>query len=169
MRSKGFTLVELLAVISILGVSAILGLPSLLSAFNNSKKILDSYTEDGIIDAAKTYITDIDLGTIKYTYNSNTPFKSIQSGITYNKGDVMKTYDFKLYLDSVGEITVPITTLVSGGYYNKGCDYATKNKDCVIKDTCLVTASIIMEKNNAGYFVSKGYEAKILSGCEKNN
>ena len=38
MRKKGFTLVELLAVISILAILVVIAMPNVIKMFNNSKK-----------------------------------------------------------------------------------------------------------------------------------
>ena len=62
MKKNGFTLVEVLAVISILGVIIVLTLPSLLDLFQKSKHIMNDYEKGNIIDASKLYVEDLDNG-----------------------------------------------------------------------------------------------------------
>ena len=59
MNKKGFTLVELLAVIAILALLVIIALPNVLSMFNNAKKDL-FFTEAKNVfkESAKKYISD---------------------------------------------------------------------------------------------------------------
>ena len=167
--SKGFTLGELLAVISILGVILVFVVPAMLDAMTNSKKILNEYTEDGILDAAKTYLTDYDQNVKKYVYQKDTPWTSSYSNKTYNKGDKLSSYDFKIYMNETDGFDVSIIELVQGGYYNQGCDYDTKPQDCSVKKECIVHVELETDTNKQGYLETKGYNAKIVSGCEKNN
>ena len=51
MKNKGFTLVELLAVLSIIGVVAILVMPTMLEALRNGKTMLKKFDKEGVLDA----------------------------------------------------------------------------------------------------------------------
>lgn len=55
---KGFTLVELLAVIAILGILIILAVPNIIKIYNNSTKRAMEVQENQILDAANLYISD---------------------------------------------------------------------------------------------------------------
>ena len=79
MRNKGFTLVELLAVIAILAILVIVAMPNVLGMFNEAKvnvfvtdvqKIIDaattSFTKDALSNAGKTvYYSSVDNATLK--------------------------------------------------------------------------------------------------------
>ena len=74
MKKNGFTLVEVLAVISILGVVIVFVVPNLLSAFYKSRDILSDYEKNTIKDAGKMYITDLDNGIKSYNGYSGYEF-----------------------------------------------------------------------------------------------
>ncbi|SDN82955.1 prepilin-type N-terminal cleavage/methylation domain-containing protein [Paenibacillus sp. yr247] len=59
-NQKGLTLVELLAVIVILGVIAAIAVPAIGGVISNSKKNADTQTELLLHDAAVRYMTDVD-------------------------------------------------------------------------------------------------------------
>lgn len=182
MKNKGFTLVELLAVISVIGVVAILLVPMLLQTFTNSKKMLDNYSLEGVEDAGKMYVTDLDQGLLNYTYQGNTPIEI--NDHTYKKGDLMSGYDLKVYIIENGGILVNMETLVKGGYYDNDCKYAgtiitytengvkktrkiEKDQDCNLPKECTLRVGIEGKLVEDGaYYVSNGYTAKIISGCE---
>lgn len=60
MKNRGFTLVELLAVIVILGILLTLATTNVFGVLNNSKKGISDYTRTQIEDAANLYATDND-------------------------------------------------------------------------------------------------------------
>ena len=55
---KGFTLVELLAVIIILGLLTIIAIPSIIGILNNEKENISDSMKNIIINAASLYIED---------------------------------------------------------------------------------------------------------------
>ena len=55
---KGFTLVELLAVIIILGLLAIIAIPSIIGILNNEKENISDSMKNIIINASSLYIED---------------------------------------------------------------------------------------------------------------
>lgn len=153
MKKNGFTLVEVLAVISILGVIIVLTLPSLLDLFQKSKHIMNDYEKGNIIDASKLYVEDLDNGIKSY------------NGLT--------GYDFKKYVVENSGISISLQTLIDEGYYDDACTtnickkyHKSKLDDSLEKVECnaLVTISV---KEQDGYLVTTGYDAS-LSGkdCE---
>ncbi len=57
MKNKGFTLVELLAVIVVLAVILAIAIPSVLNIIEQSRKDVFTKSEDMLANAAKTYLT----------------------------------------------------------------------------------------------------------------
>lgn len=173
-KNKGFTLVELLAVISILGVVMILVVPTMLRALGNAKKELSKYDLEGVEDAGKMYVTDLDEGIRDYTYTGKTAIVVNEKTIT--PGTVLSGYDLKVYIINMGGINVDMGTLVKEGYYNDGCHYAgetfggkvlTEDVGCKLPKDCTLKVGIDYKMSNDGvYYVTKGYTAEIVSGCE---
>ena len=182
MKSKnGFTLVEVLAVISILGVVMVLLVPTMLQTFYGAKGMLDDFVIEDIEDAAKMWITDYDLGTFKYTYNGA---ETTINGNVYKKGDLMDTYDFKVYAIENKGVIVTMEELVKGGYYDEDCRYAgtvityqekgeektkvvEKDENCDIPKTCKIKVGIDSKKvENDKYYVTNGYTAELFDGCK---
>jgi len=60
MKKKGFTLVELLAVITLIGVLGLITVPIINTTIKNSRKKAFKETLSAIVDAAKIYNADTD-------------------------------------------------------------------------------------------------------------
>lgn len=58
LKNKGFTLIELLGVIVILGIIITLATISVLKVTNQSKDKMDTFNQEQLLDAAKTYALD---------------------------------------------------------------------------------------------------------------
>lgn len=162
-KKNGFTLVELLAVISILGVVLILFLPSMMNLYNKSKKNMRELNEKSIIDAGKMYAVDLDSANIYYQAESDISI----NGNNYKRGDKLSTYDLRVLLIEKG-LDVPITFLVKNGYYNDTpCNYDDKKPNCKVNKECIVHISIEGEKivNNM-YYQTKDYKASLSDKCK---
>ena len=125
MKEKGFTLVELLAVIAILAILVIIALPNVLKMYNNAKK--NSFlTEDKTIaqDVSSKYITESMKG------NKLTTISNKQNSLDLSGRDI--EYEFKL--DSNGKIK---SMMVYDGTY---CVVTTKDytnlKTSDVKNKC---------------------------------
>ena len=55
---KGFTLIEILAVVTIIGLIFILVIPKITTSLKNKKRDVDITTNNLIITAAKNYVND---------------------------------------------------------------------------------------------------------------
>lgn len=100
-NNKGFTLVEVLAVITILGIIIIFALPVALDTIGKSRNTLNEYTKKNIADTAKMYFMDIiekvDPDNKYYTINDDVNFISNITGKEYKNGDKIFGYDFLIY------------------------------------------------------------------------
>ncbi len=76
MKTKGFTLVELLAVIIIIGLIALIASPLILNEINAAEKNTILTSGDGLIKASKTYFTtvlsyDLSIGNQSFEFPDN--------------------------------------------------------------------------------------------------
>ena len=80
MNKKGFTLVELLAVIAILAILVIIALPNVLSMFNKAKKdTFASETKDMVRIAQQQYLADFGKWNYYAVEGSVTDYETIQT------------------------------------------------------------------------------------------
>lgn len=168
-KSNGYTLVELLAIISIIGAVIILFIPMMLNSLGNAKKMLGEYDLEGLEDAGKMYVTDLDNGIKTYTYKGTSDISI--NGKTIKPNTELSGYDLKVYLIQKGPIDVTAEFLVSEGYYDENCKYATKagekDRNCHAPKNCTLSVGLdyTLTKDKV-YYVTTGYTAKIKSGCE---
>ena len=133
-KNKGFTLVELLAVIVILAIIALIATPIILNVINDAKKQAAKDSAYGYMDAVEKYIVSSELEdkSIKDgTYSVEELNKKISvKGSTPDNGNIeiesgsVKSYDIGIdgYVVSNGEVKkVSITKKIENGtavYYN---------------------------------------------------
>ncbi len=138
MNKKGFTLVELLAVIAILAILVIIALPNVLKMYNNAKKnIFLTEAKEIYGEVSKKYISE-NLKGNKLSYVSsedNTKLEMTGNELKYciqvdNKGKItaMKIGDNNYYLfyDGSKDISkLDINDVYEGKYVQNKCDAST--------------------------------------------
>ncbi|MEF3303762.1 type II secretion system protein [Paenibacillus sp. GYB003] len=120
-NEKGLTLVELLAVIVILGVIAAIAVPAIGGVIKNSRENADTQTEQLIKDTALRYLTDLDPDGDGNT-SSGTPVLTLSGGA----GTLNVTALVPSYLRSVPRkqsestptwySTIPVTYSAANGW-----------------------------------------------------
>ncbi len=120
-KSKGFTLVELLAVIVILAVLVLLAVPSVIKMLDNSKKNAFQVEANSLIESAKlAYAQDMLTGTITGTSKT----VSGHTAYCYNKAAIAahadKTFNTGAKLGVLVDPTANTYTI----YYFDGTYYA---------------------------------------------
>ena len=156
-RNKGFTLVELLAVIVILAIIALIATPIILNVINDAKKQAAKDSAYGYMDAVEKYIVSSELEdkSIKDgTYSVEELNKKISvKGSTPDNGNIeiknssVKSYDIGIdgYVVSNGEVKkVSTTKSFKNGtavYYNPVSGEKCKSSEAVsttgIKNGCM--------------------------------
>ena len=141
-NKKGFTLVELLAVIVVLAIIMIIAIPSVLENMNNAKKgSLKVYAEKALGNAQSTYQADDLLGALPSTDTSDNNKKYLQDkcycyslsaiGLTTTgsyKGYVIVTLDPNTNAASYK------VTLTDNSFYLEDHDYDKLNNSIEISD-----------------------------------
>ena len=113
MKKKGFTLVELLAVITLIGILGLITVPIINNTIKNSRKKAFKETLNAIVDAAKIYNADTDYLVITEENGINV----LDQNLKYeNKSEIL---DGRLYYES--------------GKYN--FDYIISKYYCAFGDT----------------------------------
>ena len=124
---KGFTLVELLVVIVLLGLVIVITATSGFGAFNKTKKGIDKIEEDNLLEAARTFLVDVDNGLCDET----SPYCNIT-----------------LYINT--ESTVPVS-YIKENYMSSNADHCDGSKELtlkIIKDGNGNTTDYIAKKAN---------------------
>ena len=143
MNKKGFTLVELLAVIAILAILVIIALPNVLKMFNDAKK-------NSFLTEAKTLVQDV---SSKYISES---MKGNKLSVISNKKNSLdlsgRDLEYSFELDSKGKIK---NMIVSDGTY---CISTTKDYTKITKSDISENCSYEELYNIAGTLKNKFYE-----------
>ena len=100
MKKKGFTLVELLAVIAILAILVVIAMPNVLGMFNSSKKNTFVTEVQNILKQTATDYVQDSLG-----YNSTYHYSNKVTGEGIKKLNIETAKDYDIELDSQGNIT----------------------------------------------------------------
>lgn len=123
MKKNGFTLVELLAVIVIIGLLMSLSVTMILKAKNNTEKALSNEQVKAIKEAGKTLGVDLD-DYYSEVYNCNdSSWIKTTSGVTCTlNGDVWK------------EVTLTVKDLKEHGYFQDDASHCSGNVKIVKTD-----------------------------------
>lgn len=147
---KGFTLIEILAVVTIIGLIFVIALPKIINSLNSKKSDIDNTTNNLIISAAKMYVND-----------HNTKFDKIEGSVYCLP---LTTLAKEEYLDSkVKNVTddKDITNIKSVKIsYDNTFHYEIVNK----KDCSVINKNY----NELNYLESTGTQY-IDSGIKPNN
>lgn len=96
LNNKGFTLVEVLAVIAIIAILGTIAIPGVLSVINTGKKSSYNIMISNIVTASQSLYEELEFGSILYNYDNN------------GKGEELEITD--------QEVTINLQTLVSNGF-----------------------------------------------------
>lgn len=124
MKYKGFTLVELLAVIVVLGIIAMIAVPQVLTVIEKSRKGSFKDSAIGLIESAKIYYT---------------PYAGQSMEFDLSDSNTLNLFTFKGTKPDGGSIYITEEGLVSIKMYNnKYCAYKKLSDDdiTVIKGNC---------------------------------
>lgn len=117
MKKKGFTLVELLAVIAILAILVIIALPNVLGMFNSAKKSTFITEVQSIFKQAQTdFVSDSITSTGPKTYCSTLNFGDDDDNIVCDQNPIELTTAKNYYVNMTSAGTVTSIVVVDGSF-----------------------------------------------------
>lgn len=132
-NESGFTLIELIAVVALLGIISVFMFPSLARIMNDNNKAPCEYYEKAMVEAARSYIN-------KESYDileANNGFPS----------NYKLTTEQLISLDYLSQFSDKRTTIRSGSYVIVNYDSTTKSYTYVPHLTCIkVDGTVIYSK-----------------------
>ena len=163
MKNKGFTLVELLAVIVVLAIISIITIPMIGNVIEESKKKSLEQSASGLIEAASYYKISHE-GVTEFVFDENKKGETIKGDKLEYKGNIEGTG--KLYIDKNGDISL---CLVDDKYYvyknyNSGI-YVGEVKD----NSCIIGYDVLTNKYVAMLDDGTGQISNVYSKDEVNN
>ena len=143
MKKKGFTLVELLAVIAILAILVIIALPNVLSMFNSAKKSTFVTEVQSIYKQAQTdFINDsIKSSGAKYYCSAAAGSKNGSSKNNWKNLNLTTTKEYAIYMTSDGAI-------VYLGVKDSSFTYGIVNPASI---NAVVEADVLDASNDTGF------------------
>ena len=162
MKNKGFTLVELLAVIVILAVISIIAIPMIGNVIEESKKKALEQSVNGLVESANYYSIEND-GIYEFLFDGEHQGQTTTGQkLSYN-GSI--DAEGKLYLDKDGNVSICV-------YNDKYYAYKNYNSGIVIgnrsEDNCDIGYDVISNKYIA-FLESEGMSSNVYSKDEVNN
>ena len=128
-NNKGFTLIELMAVVIIIGLIAILTIPNIVNQIKKGKEAINNNINDIVISAAKKYVNDNKNDYIKDSENTYCILISSLVSNDYIKEDIVNNKQ-----NNIIEKKVKIT-------YNEQFEYNIVNEnDCTERDIYKISA-----------------------------
>ena len=138
MNKKGFTLVEIIMVMVALGVIIVIFSTNGFGAFNKTKEQIGKVEEENLLEAARTFLVDVDNGTCS---------KSIKDAGNCNRDDYLsdKALEVKFFIEN--------------GYFKDDDKHCEGTKEILLK---IKTDS---DNNTIGYEAKKINDAEVI--CKK--
>ena len=133
-RNNGFTLVEVLSVVTMIGVLIVITIPVLHNVFGTAKKAIKDMDKEALIDGAKLYANDLIHNNTTITFDTNG--NQITKKVRYNTGSKeIDGYEFIEYAAQNG-MSVTARYLVENGYFDTTCDYNEASNKCKVNPEC---------------------------------
>lgn len=164
MNKKGFTLVELLAVIAILAILVIIALPNVMGMFNTAKE--NSFTTEAktiLQQAEQQWISDSIFGAEERTYVRDEDEKSCSFAKGSSNADETKKIDLSGRTSLAYEITVDKSGKVTVFKATDGTYAINGNSSDGIKATDIGTDTVKIEK------LASGATAPSITSCSGTN
>lgn len=135
-NKNGFTLVEMMAVVSLIGVLMVLLVPVLWNVFAQAKNAIKDLDKKALTDGAKLYVNDLMNGNQSITYDDDD--NRVVKKIKYNTGSrEIDGYELIEYAAQNG-LTVTARYLVENGYFDTNCDYNNPQAKCKVDPDCTI-------------------------------
>lgn len=133
LNNRGFTLVEVLAIIVILGIIAGIAAPNVLSTINNSKEKSYDIMIKNIVTASKSLYQEVEYGgeIHKYTIDEEEEEETTETNTDETNTDediIIDEEKDKVKIDN-NTITINLQTLVSNGFLSGTC-HNNKEENC---------------------------------------
>ena len=164
MNKKGFTLVELLAVIAILAILVIIALPNVLSMFNKAKKdTFASETKDMVRIAQQQYLADFGKWTKYAAEGSKTDDETIQTitcTSTNGPGEVEKLDQTGKKVENVKSTSYCKIDKDAGNLTRFVIEFDKANGQVIKLDAYDGTYSYKYDKSSDGAFEVKNIQAQ---------
>ncbi len=151
MKEKGFTLLELLAVIVILSVITLITVPMLMNVIEESKKKALVSSVQGILDSTNYFTMSHEKGVYEFLFDEEHKGSTLKGEKLEYKGNI--DGEGKLYLDKEGNTSICISNDKYYVYknYNSGIIVGDKKTgNCIIGFDALTNKYVAMLDNGTG-------------------